>query len=90
MSTTLGSIQSMFRHLPVLRRYARRVVLHDDIFDEIEEQDRQERMQQYLRTGRNMNWTDSELTALLFRDVFPRVESSDEVFEYEHKDENEY
>ena len=83
MSSTLGSIQSMFRHLPVLRRYARRVLLRDEIFDEFEEQDRQVRMQEYLQTGRSMNWTDCELIALVFRDVFPRVEALSEALEDE-------
>ena len=62
----------MFQHLPVLRRYARRALLQDEVFDEFEEQDRKTRMQEYLQTGCSMNWTARELTALLFRDVFPR------------------
>ena len=72
MSTSVGSIQTMFQHLPVLRRYARRALLQDEVFDEFEEQDRKTRMQEYLQTGCSMNWTARELTALLFRDVFPR------------------
>ena len=72
MSTSVGSIQTMFQHLPVLRRYARRALLQDEVFDAFEEQDRKTRMQEYLQTGCSMNWTARELTALLFRDVFPR------------------
>ena len=73
LNTSIVSIQSMFRHLPVLRRYARRAVLRDEVLDEFEEQDRQVRMQEYLQTGRSMNWTDCELIALVFRDVFSRA-----------------
>ena len=73
MSTSVGSIQSMFRHLPVLRRYARRALLQDEVFDEFEERDRQVRMQEYLQTGRSMNWTDRELIALVLRDVFSKA-----------------
>ena len=73
MNTSVVSIQSMFRHLPVLRRYARRAVLRDEVFDEFEEQDRQVRMQEYLQTGRSMNWTDCELISLVLRDVFSRA-----------------
>ena len=72
MGTSVGSIQSMFQHLPVLRRYARRAVLREEVFDEFEERDRQLRMHEYLQTGRSMNWTDCELIALVFRDVFSR------------------
>lgn len=83
MNTSIVSIQSMFRHLPVLRRYARRAVLGDEIFDEFEEQDRHVRMREYLQTGRSMNWTDCELIALVFRDVFSRAGILDEVQEGE-------
>ena len=83
MNTGVVSIQSMFRHLPVLRRYARRAVLRDEVFDEFEEQDRQVRMQEYLQTGRSMNWTDCELIALVFRDVFSRAGILDEAQEDE-------
>ena len=83
MNSSVVSIQSMFRHLPVLRRYARRAVLGDEIFDEFEEQDRHVRMQEYLQTGRSMNWTDCELIALVFRDVFSRAGILDEVQEGE-------
>ena len=83
MSTGVGSIQTMFQHLPVLRRYARRALLKGEVFDEFEEQDRRFRMQEYLQTGRSMNWTDCELIALVFRDVFPRVETLDEAYEGE-------
>lgn len=82
-NSSVVSIQSMFRHLPVLRRYARRAVLGDEIFDEFEEQDRHVRMREYLQTGRSMNWTDSELIALVFRDVFSRAGILDEVQEGE-------
>lgn len=82
-NSSVVSIQSMFRHLPVLRRYARRAVLGDEIFDEFEEQDRQVRMQEYLHTGRSLNWTDCELIALVFRDVFSRAGILDEVQEGE-------
>ena len=82
-NSSVVSIQSMFRHLPVLRRYARRAVLGDEIFDEFEEQDRHVRMREYLQTGRSMNWTDSELIALVFRDVVSRAGILDEVQEGE-------
>ena len=82
-NSSVVSIQSMFRHLPVLRRYARRAVLGDEIFDEFEEQDRHVRMREYLQTGRSMNWTDCELIALVFRDVFSRAGILDEVQEGE-------
>ena len=82
-NSSVVSIQSMFRHLPVLRRYARRAVLGDEIFDEFEEQDRHVRMREYLQTGRSMNWTDRELIALVFRDVFSRAGILDEVQEGE-------
>ncbi len=83
MSTSAGSIQTMFQHLPVLRRYARRAVLRGEVFDEFEEQDRHIRMQEYLQTGRSMNWTDCELIALVFRDVFPRAGALREAHEGE-------
>ena len=82
-NSSVVSIQSMFRHLPVLRRYARRAVLGDEIFDEFEEQDRHVRMREYLQTGRSMNWTDRESIALVFRDVFSRAGILDEVQEGE-------
>ena len=82
-NSSVVSIQSMFRHLPVLRRYARRAVLGDEIFDEFEEQDRHVRMREYLQTGRSMNWTDCELIALVFRDVFSRAGILGEVQEGE-------
>ena len=83
VNSSIVSIQSMFRHLPVLRRYARRAVLGDEIFDEFEEQDRQVRMQEYLLTGRSMNWTDCELIALVFREVFSRAGLLDDAQEGE-------
>ncbi|MCH7624658.1 MAG: hypothetical protein IIC83_01925 [Chloroflexi bacterium] len=58
-------------------------MLGDEIFDEFEEQDRHVRMREYLQTGRSMNWTDSELIALVFRDVFSRAGILDEVQEGE-------
>ena len=83
LNSNVVSIQTMFRHLPVLRRYARRAVLGDEVFDEFEEQDRHFRMQEYLQTGRSMNWTDCELIALVFRDVFSRAGMLDETQEDE-------
>ena len=73
MGTNVVSIQSMFRHLPVLRRYAIRALLRDEVFDEFEEEDMKVRMQEYLQTGRSMNWTDCELISLVLRDVFSRA-----------------
>ena len=83
INSSVVSIQSMFRHLPVLRRYARRAVLGDEVFDEFEEQDRHVRMQEYLHTGRSMNWTVCELIALVFRDVFSRAGLLDDAQEGE-------
>ena len=54
-SITKSSIQARFQHIPVLRDYARRSILLGQTLPPHEENDKADRVQQFLSTGHNLN-----------------------------------
>ena len=64
------SIQAMFKNMSVLRTYARRSILLEEVLEEHEEIDRQERLENFFSTGYDLNWAPKEVTDLLLREVF--------------------
>jgi hypothetical protein len=69
----------MFRHLPVLRTYATRVIIHGEPLTAREDQDRTSRLREFLAVGSSLNWTEKEMTALLLREVFARLGEGQQV-----------
>lgn len=69
-ATSTGSIETMFRHLPVIKGYARCVILEGGNLTDAEELDRVQRLQEFWAIGISMNWTNDEIAVLLFRELF--------------------
>ena len=69
-AASTGSIETMFRHLPVIKGYARRVILEGGNLTDAEELDRLQRLREFWAIGSSLNWTDDEIAVLLFRELF--------------------
>ena len=69
-AASTGSVETMFRHLPVIKSYARRVILEGSNLTDAEELDRVQRLQEFWAIGSSLNWTDDEIAVLLFRELF--------------------
>ena len=57
-------------HVRVLRSYARRVLLQGESLTEVEDSDRQHRMDELLAIGGCLSLTGHELVALILKDIF--------------------
>ena len=57
-------------HLQVLRSYARRILLQGDSLSEVEDLDRQRRMDELLAMGSCLTLIGHEIVALIFKDMF--------------------
>ena len=69
-NTHARPIELMFRHLPVLRNYASRMILTEEELTDDEERDRVERLAEFLTIGGSLNWTEKETVSLLLREIF--------------------
>ncbi len=69
-SASPATIKSMFRHIPVLRTYARRAILLEEGLSIEDDLDREARVREYMDTGKSLNWNDKEMVVLLLREVF--------------------
>ena len=69
-AASTGSIETMFHHLPVIKGYARCVILEGGKLTDAQELDRVQRLQKFWAIGSSLNWTDDEIAVLLFRELF--------------------
>ena len=64
-----NSIQVMFKHLPILREYAKRSIIMEEMLTNAEEQDRLWRLREFIETGSSLNWTEKEVVTLLLKET---------------------
>ncbi len=60
----------MAQHLAELKTYARRVLLHDEVLTQHEEDDRQKRLREVLAMGNALGLTEREVALRLYQEVF--------------------
>ena len=64
--------QAAADHLEVLRDYAMRVLVKDEVLTEPESVDRSYRMQAYMGIGRSYQLTESEMVSFICKGLFGR------------------
>jgi hypothetical protein len=72
MSTLLATDpkELMGRHLLALKEYARRVFDRGETLTALEEDDRGERLREFMAIGRSFRLTAREMVGLVYRDTF--------------------
>lgn len=63
-------IEQFFHHLAILKEYARRVIVTENPLTPDEEQDRAERIQEFLNIGYSFDLTEKEMVTILYREIF--------------------
>ncbi|MCI0440058.1 MAG: hypothetical protein L0177_13155 [Chloroflexi bacterium] len=63
-------IEQFFNHLSTLKDYAQRVIADGDVLDEEEEQDRAERMRQFMEIGGSFDLNEKEMVSIIYRELF--------------------
>ena len=69
-STSTDRIEQFFHHLAILKDYARRVIAGGDVLSTNEEDDRKDRIRQFLDIGLSFDLTEKEMVTILFRELF--------------------
>ena len=59
--------RTMFQHLTPLRKYAKRVSLHEESLKPWEEADKARRMQEFVAMAKSFQLTDRDIVILLCR-----------------------
>lgn len=60
----------MAQHLAGLKSYARRVLLHEEVLTQHEEEDRQIRLREVMAIGNALGLTEREVALRLYQEVF--------------------
>lgn len=68
--TSTDRIEQFFHHLAVLKEYAKRVIVGGDGLSDNEEQDRADRIQNFLDIGLSFDLTEKEMVTILYRELF--------------------
>lgn len=69
-STSTERIEQFFHHLAILKDYARRVIGGGDMLNTVEEDDRKDRIRQFLDIGLSFELTEKEMVTILYRELF--------------------
>ncbi len=69
-STSTDRIEQFFHHLAILKEYARRVIGGGDPLSTSEEDDRKQRVEQFLDIGLSFDLTEKEMVTILYRELF--------------------
>ena len=69
-STSTDRIEQFFHHLAILKEYAKRVIVSGSPLTRDEEQDRAERIHEFLNIGYSFDLTEKEMVTILYRELF--------------------
>ena len=69
-STSTDRIEQFFHHLAILKEYDKRVIVSENPLTPDEEQDRSERIQEFLNIGYSFDLTEKEMVTILYRELF--------------------
>ena len=68
--TSTDRIEQFFHHLAILKEYAKRVIVSGNPLTPEEEQDRADRIQEFLHIGLPFDLTEKEMVTILYRELF--------------------
>ena len=68
--TSTDRIEQFFHHLAILKEYAKRVIVSGNPLTPEEEQDRVDRIQEFLNIGLSFDLTEKEMVTILYRELF--------------------
>ena len=68
--TSTDRIEQFFHHLAILKEYAKRVIVSGNPLTPEEEQDRADRIQEFLNIGLSFDLTEKEMVTILYRELF--------------------
>jgi hypothetical protein len=68
--TSTDRIEQFFHHLAILKEYAKRVIVSRNPLTPEEEQDRADRIQEFLNIGLSFDLTEKEMVTILYRELF--------------------
>ena len=69
MATSTDKMEQFFHHLAILKEYAMRVVLKEEILNNEEEYDLRTRMKEFLAIGDSFDLTGKEATVILYKEI---------------------
>lgn len=68
--TSTDRIEQFFHHLAILKEYAKRVIVTGNPLTPDEEQDRADRIHEFLNIGYSFDLTEKEMVTILYRELF--------------------
>jgi hypothetical protein len=68
--TSTDRIEQFFHHLAILKEYAKRVIVSGNPLTPEEEQDRADRIQEFLNIGLPFDLTEKDMVTILYHELF--------------------